>query len=100
MEKNKPHYPLPLVKEMIQEGRFHMTKTATFTSAALDFTEEAVAEELLALERTEFYKSMTAYNDHKVWQDVYRHRSAAGMLYVKFSIFEDVLVLSFKELEK
>ena len=59
MEKNKPHCPLQRVKELISEGRFNMTKTATASAAALDFTEEAVMQELLALNRGEFYKSMT-----------------------------------------
>lgn len=63
MEKNKPHCPLQRVKELISEGRFNMTKTATASAAALDFTEEAVMQELLALNRGEFYKSMTTYNN-------------------------------------
>ena len=94
MEKNKPHCPLQRVKELISEGRFNMTKTATASAAALDFTED-----LLALNRGEFYKSMTTYNNHKVWQDVYRHASAVGMLYVKLTVIEDVLLVSFKELK-
>ena len=99
MEKNKPHCPLQRGKELISEGRFNMTKTATASAAALDFTEEAVMQELLALNRGEFYKSMTTYNNHKVWQDVYRHASAVGMLYVKLTVIEDVLLVSFKELK-
>ena len=79
MEKNKPHCPLQRVKELISEGRFNMTKTATASAAALDFTEEAVMQELLALNRGEFYKSM--------------------MLYVKLTVIEDVLLVSFKELK-
>ena len=56
-------------------------------------------QELLALNRGEFYKSMTTYNNHKVWQDVDRHASAVGMLYVKLTVIEDVLLVSFKELK-
>lgn len=57
MEKNKPHCPLQRVKELISEGRFNMTKTATASAAALDFTEEAVMQELLALNRGDFIKA-------------------------------------------
>lgn len=54
--------------------------------------------EVLKLERREFYKSMTSYSTHAVWQDVYHHLSPAGMLYIKLMVQDDVLVVSFKEL--
>ena len=48
---------------------------------------------------THFYKSMTSYGDHRVWQDVYHVPSEAGMLYVKFTadVVTEFLLLSFKE---
>ena len=46
----------------------------------------------------EFYKSMTTYHDSSVWQDVYRHKADVGMLYIKLTVIDDVLVVSFKEL--
>ena len=46
----------------------------------------------------DFYKSMTTHDDHKVWQDVYRPTTAAGEVYLKLTVVEDVLVVSFKEL--
>lgn len=55
-------------------------------------------EEILTLERGEFHKSMTTYENHAVWQDVYRHASRVGMLYVKLTVLGDVLIVSFKEL--
>ena len=51
MEKNKPHCPLQRVKELISEGRFNMTTAPTATAAALDLTEGALMQEILALNR-------------------------------------------------
>ena len=51
------------------------------------------------MHRRQFYKSMTAYADHRVWQDVYHVPSEAGTLYVKFTAdtVAEFLLLSFKE---
>ncbi len=51
------------------------------------------------MRREHFYKSMTAYADGRLWQDVYHVPLPVGVLYVKFtadavSVF---LLLSFKE---
>jgi motility quorum-sensing regulator/GCU-specific mRNA interferase toxin len=42
---------------------------------------------------------MTAYADHRVWQDVYHVLSSAGTLYVKFTAdtASECPLLSFKE---
>ena len=47
---------------------------------------------------TDFYKSMTTYADHTIWQDVYRPTTAAGDLYLKLTVIDDLLIVSFKEL--
>jgi motility quorum-sensing regulator/GCU-specific mRNA interferase toxin len=51
------------------------------------------------MERTQFYKSMTSYGDHRIWQDVYHVPSPVGVLYVKFTAdaVTEFLLLSFKE---
>jgi motility quorum-sensing regulator / GCU-specific mRNA interferase toxin len=51
------------------------------------------------MQREHFYKSMTAYADHRIWQDVYHVPSPAGALYVKFTadVVTEFLLLSFKE---
>jgi motility quorum-sensing regulator/GCU-specific mRNA interferase toxin len=46
----------------------------------------------------DFYKSMTTHDDHRVWQDVYRPTTPAGEVYLKLTVVDDVLVVSFKEL--
>jgi motility quorum-sensing regulator/GCU-specific mRNA interferase toxin len=39
---------------------------------------------------------MTTYGDHRVWQDVYRPATPHGALYVKLTVTDEVLVVSFK----
>jgi motility quorum-sensing regulator/GCU-specific mRNA interferase toxin len=51
-----------------------------------------------ALTPADFYKSMTTHVDHTVWQDVYRPSTQAGDMYLKLTVIEDVLIVSFKEL--
>ena len=41
---------------------------------------------------------MTTHADHRICQDVYRPKTAAGEVYVKVTVIEDVLIVSFKEL--
>ena len=35
---------------------------------------------------------------HAVWQDVYRPSTQVGDVYLKLTVIEDVLIVSFKEL--
>ncbi|WP_327081850.1 type II toxin-antitoxin system MqsR family toxin [Polaromonas sp. CG_9.5] len=53
---------------------------------------------LIALTPADFYKSMTTHADHTVWQDVYRPSTPAGDVYLKLTVIDDVLIVSFKEL--
>jgi motility quorum-sensing regulator/GCU-specific mRNA interferase toxin len=41
---------------------------------------------------------MTTHADHAVWQDVYRPSTPAGDVYLKLTVINDVLIVSFKEL--
>lgn len=49
----------------------------------------------------DFCKSMTTHADHTIWQDVYRPcvTTDAGNidLYIKLTVVDDVLIVSFKE---
>lgn len=51
-----------------------------------------------ALTPQDFYKSMTTHSDHRVWQDVYRPTTNVGVVYLKLTVIDDVLIVSFKEL--
>ena len=62
----------------------------------LDF--EGMLSVLTALTTADFYKSMTTHADHCIWQDVYRPKTTAGDVYLKLTVIDDVLIVSFKEL--
>lgn len=98
MEKGTPHCKLAVVKGLVEQGKVRMTKTALMGGAAMGFDAAAIVEVVQALAPGDFYKSMTTHADHKVWQDVYRPGTSAGEVYLKLTVIEDVLVVSFKEL--
>jgi motility quorum-sensing regulator/GCU-specific mRNA interferase toxin len=41
---------------------------------------------------------MTTHADHRIWQDVYRTKANEDQLYLKLTVLDDVLIVSFKEL--
>jgi motility quorum-sensing regulator/GCU-specific mRNA interferase toxin len=41
---------------------------------------------------------MTTHGDRTIWQDVYRPKTPAGDVYLKLTVIDDVLIVSFKEL--
>jgi motility quorum-sensing regulator/GCU-specific mRNA interferase toxin len=100
MEKKRPTYDLEAIKAALGSvGTLAMTTVALRDSAALGFDRVAVAETIAGIERRMFYKSMTTYADHRLWQDVY-HVPARGMtLYVKFQadVITEFMLMSFKE---
>lgn len=53
----------------------------------------------MSLTSVHFYKSMTTHADHRIWQDVYRTKISSGdEVYLKLTVIDDVLIVSFKEL--
>lgn len=98
MDKRTPHYKLPVVKALISAGKVRATVTALKGGAALGFSFEQIVGVVGALTPRDFYKSMTTHADHKVWQDVYRPNTPAGEVYLKLTVIDDVLIVSFKEL--
>lgn len=98
MEKGTPHCKLPVVKAMIEAGKVRSTLSALTGAAALGFDFEGIVSVVKALTPADFYKSMTTHADHRVWQDVYRPATSAGEVYLKLTVIDDVLIVSFKEL--
>jgi motility quorum-sensing regulator/GCU-specific mRNA interferase toxin len=98
MEKRSPHCPLSIVKTLIQQGKVRSTLSALTGGAALGFDFDGMLAVVLALTPKDFYKSMTTHADHKIWQDVYRPATKAGEIYLKLTVIDDVLIVSFKEL--
>lgn len=98
MEKQTPHCKLSVIKALIADGKIRTTKSAREGAAALGFDFDGMLAVILELTGADFYKSMSTHADHKVWQDVYRPKTVAGDVYLKLTVVDDVLVVSFKEL--
>ena len=88
MEKGRPHTPLPLVQALVSSGRVRTTRSAREGAVAVGMGLDDMLDVLIALRPTDFHKSMTTHADHTIWQDVY----------LKLTVIDDVLIVSFKEL--
>ena len=98
MEKGTPHCKLSVVRSLIHAGKVRATASALAGGAALGFDVDGIVGVVIALTPKDFHKSMTTRADHRIWQDVYRPTTSVGEVYVKLTVIEDVLVVSFKEL--
>lgn len=99
MEKRTAHYLLADVQALVEEDRVSATRTALTGAATLGFSFNDMKEVIKNLKTTDLYKSMTSNTDHTIWQDVYHFPSKdAGDIYLKLSVINDVLIVSFKEL--
>jgi motility quorum-sensing regulator / GCU-specific mRNA interferase toxin len=98
MEKSTPHCKLPIVKAMIEAGKVRSTLSALAGAAALGLDFDGIVAVVKALTPADFYKSMTTHADHRIWQDVYRPTTPAGEIYLKLTVINDVLIVTFKEL--
>ena len=98
MEKRTPQCSLSVVKTLIEAGRVRTTQSARSGAAALDLDYRGMLAVIQALTPGDFYKSMTTHADHRLWQDVYRPATEVGDLYLKLTVIDDVLIVSFKEL--
>jgi motility quorum-sensing regulator/GCU-specific mRNA interferase toxin len=83
---------------MIQAGKVRLTNAARSGGKSLGFEPAEIVDVVIELTLNDFYKSMTTRKDHKVWQDVYRPTTKAGVVYLKLTVVDDVLIVSFKEL--
>ena len=98
MEKRTPHCKLPVVKALIEAGKVRTTHAARAGAIELGLEFSDMLAVVMALTPADFYKSMTTHADHTIWQDVYRPSTQAGDVYVKLTVIDDVLIVSFKEL--
>ena len=99
MEKSIPHCKLSKVKAFIDAGKVRSTGSALAGGAALGLDFEGIVGVVMTLVPSDFYKSMTTHADHRIWQDVYSARTAHGdEVYLKLTVIDDVLIVSFKEL--
>ncbi|MEB2317112.1 MAG: type II toxin-antitoxin system MqsR family toxin [Pseudomonadota bacterium] len=97
MEKGTPHCKLAIVKALIEAGQVRATFSALAGSAALGLDFDGMLDVIMTLKPQDFHKSMTTHADHRIWQDVYRPDTAVGEVYLKLTVIDGVLIVSFKE---
>lgn len=83
---------------MMAAGKVRTTFSALAGGAALGFGFEQIIGVVAALTPRDFYKSMTTHAGHRIWQDVYHPKTSVGDVYLKLTVVDDVLIVSFKEL--
>jgi motility quorum-sensing regulator/GCU-specific mRNA interferase toxin len=100
MEKNTPHCKLSVIKALVQADKVRATGVAYQGARELGIDNLAgMCAVVLSLTTIHFKKSMTTHADHRIWQDVYNTQTAAGAdVYLKLTVIDDVLIVSFKEL--
>lgn len=98
MEKHSPHRKLAVIKALVAEGKVRATYSAIQSAAHLGLGFSDMLDTVMSLTPADFYKSMTKHTDYTVWQDVYRPDTRIGSVYLKLTVIEDVLIVSFKEL--
>ncbi len=99
-EKRKPTYDLDAFKATFSTiEKLAVTGSALRSAASLGYGRTEIVDTIQTMQRGHFYKSMTAYANSRLWQDVYHVPSPAGILYVKFTAdtITEFLLLSFKE---
>lgn len=97
MEKSTPHCRLVVVRYLLGLGRIQASGTAMAHAKAMGMDFEGMIAVVEALRPVDFHKSMTTRLDHRIWQDVYRPVTRFGRLYVKLTVIDEVLIVSFKE---
>jgi motility quorum-sensing regulator/GCU-specific mRNA interferase toxin len=98
VEKGAPHCKLAVVKALVGSGQVRTTRSAREGAVLLGLDFDAMLDVVAALTTDDFYKSMTSHSDHQVLQDVYRPKTPVGMIYLKLTVIDDLLIVSFKEL--
>ena len=95
MEKFTPTYNL----EEFKTSNFKVTATAQYSALNLGFKGDGINKVVSTMKKEHFYKSMTSYADHKIWQDVYHVPYGDMILYIKFTqnVISKFTLLSFKE---
>lgn len=71
MAKQKPHYDLPKVKQLIDSDQYIMTKSAMKKAAQLGFNSARIKEVMLSIQRADFSKSEPDWQIKGHWQDAY-----------------------------
>ncbi len=96
-KKIKPTFDLESIQEAV--SNMAMKISALSGAAEMGMTRTDMETVICGLTNKEFYKSMTSYDNHKIWMDVYHGRTDEFEIYIKFARDEDsnFICTSFKE---
>jgi motility quorum-sensing regulator/GCU-specific mRNA interferase toxin len=79
VEKQTPHCDLAVIQAQVARlGPGAFTKTALDGGRDMGLTSREMLAVITGLTRRHFYKSMTTYADHSIWQDVYYSPTPVG----------------------
>ncbi len=96
----EPSYSLNRIRELFQEGRFRVARSAFEAALLMSLLEEDVVDCVTChLNESHFYKTMPAEKVPGLMQDVYKIRYEGWRIYLKLQIDKDgrAVVISFKE---
>jgi motility quorum-sensing regulator / GCU-specific mRNA interferase toxin len=99
VEKRTPHYDHARVQAAVARlGAAAFTKSALDGGRTMGLTSAEMVAVIAVLTRRHFYKSMTTYADHRVWQDVYHAPTPVRKdAYTKITLRDAAPVIQFKE---
>lgn len=88
------------MKALVAHGKVRATASAFNGARELGIQDlGGMCAVVMSLSSSQFCKSMTTHADHRIWQDVYHAHTAGGDgVYLKLTVIDDVLIVSFKEL--
>ena len=99
MEKGTPHCKLAVVKALVSSGQVKATASAFDGARDIGINDLAgMCAVVMTLTPGNFRKSMTTHADHRIWQDVYHATTDGHDVYLKLTVINEVLIVSFKEL--
>ncbi len=100
MEKKRPSFRLTDIKAAFADvAKLNRSFVSKQGADALAMDDAAVVALIQRLTGADFEKSMTAYGNHHLWQDVYKPQINGRFLYIKFTLDAQgaLFLLSFKE---
>ncbi len=95
MDKYTPTYNL----DSFKKSKYGIKQSALFGAAAMGFELKDILQAVDSMLPEHFYKSMTSYQNHQIWQDVYHVPYKGYLIYIKFvqGTITEFDLISFKE---
>jgi motility quorum-sensing regulator/GCU-specific mRNA interferase toxin len=101
-DKRRPHYLLDEIKKLFRREKTRIIRNVAHKGAVSEgyMTPQEIESVISKLTADNFYKSMTAYQDYQIWQDVYKFDDGEKQLYIKLQLSFDgrkAILIQFKK---